>query len=120
MKTKPRKRIAARSKRMQAAMRLYNKMRKEWLKTRRCFCATPPYVGCTDRIDIHHSRGRISTLLIDQRYWIALCRYHHYMVDRNPIWARNAGMLAQPGDWNRVPKDDETARLKALLKEAGA
>jgi hypothetical protein len=41
--------------------------------------------------DVHHSKGRIGTLYLDKRYWIALSREGHKYVEENPQWARENG-----------------------------
>lgn len=41
--------------------------------------------------DIHHMKGRIGSLLLDTRYWVALSREGHKFVEENPEWARKNG-----------------------------
>jgi len=41
--------------------------------------------------DIHHKKGRIGSLLLDTRYWVALSREGHKFVEENPIWAKENG-----------------------------
>ena len=41
--------------------------------------------------DVHHSKGRIGTLYLDKRYWIALSREGHKYVEEHPEWARENG-----------------------------
>lgn len=41
--------------------------------------------------DVHHSKGRIGSLLLDTRYWIALSREGHKQVEENPEWAKENG-----------------------------
>ena len=41
--------------------------------------------------DVHHSKGRIGSLLLDTRYWIALSREGHKQVEENPGWAKENG-----------------------------
>jgi len=41
--------------------------------------------------DIHHSKGRIGSLFLDERYWIALSREGHKRVEENPEWAKENG-----------------------------
>lgn len=66
--------------------------------------------------DVHHSRGRAGTLLIDVRFWKAVSRRGHYWIDDHPKEARAMGLLCEPGEWNRPPRDAETARLKQLMR----
>lgn len=41
--------------------------------------------------DIHHKKGRIGSLLLDERYWVALSREGHKYVEENPDWAKEHG-----------------------------
>lgn len=65
--------------------------------------------------DVHHSRGRAGTLLLDVRFWKAVARKSHDWIQAHPEEARARGLLCQPGEWNRPPRDAETARLRALM-----
>lgn len=50
--------------------------------------------------EVHHMRGRLGTLLRDQRFWIALSKQGHRWVHEHPAEARRLGFLCQPGEWN--------------------
>lgn len=41
--------------------------------------------------DVHHSKGRVGSLFLDTRYWIALSREGHKKVEENPEWAKENG-----------------------------
>lgn len=41
--------------------------------------------------DVHHMKGRIGSLLLDTRYWVALSREGHKYVEENPEWAKENG-----------------------------
>lgn len=41
--------------------------------------------------EIHHKKGRIGDLFLDERYWIALSREGHQYVEENPEWAKENG-----------------------------
>jgi len=41
--------------------------------------------------DVHHKKGRIGSLLLDTKYWVALSRSGHRFVEENPIWAKENG-----------------------------
>jgi hypothetical protein len=41
--------------------------------------------------DIHHKKGRVGELFLDERYWIALSREGHQHVEDNPEWAKENG-----------------------------
>lgn len=54
--------------------------------------------------EVHHTRGRAGALLTAEEFWLALCRRCHCWVHDNPGKAREAGLLCQPGEWNKVPR----------------
>jgi hypothetical protein len=66
---------------------------------------------------IHHSRGRSGTLLIDGRFFKGVCLSGHEFIADHPDMARRLGLLAQRGDWGRAPDDAETRRLKSLIQD---
>lgn len=41
--------------------------------------------------DVHHKKGRIGDLLLDEKHWIALSREGHNYVEDNPEWAKENG-----------------------------
>ena len=41
--------------------------------------------------EVHHKKGRIGKLLLDQRFWIALSTEGHRQVELNPEWAKENG-----------------------------
>lgn len=67
--------------------------------------------------EIHHVRGRAGTLLLDERFWKALCSTAHDFVHENMAMAREVGLLCQVGEWNTAPDDDATRRLKCLIED---
>ena len=50
--------------------------------------------------DVHHSRGRAGTLLLDWRYFKGVCRCCHDWIGENPTEARAEGFLCAAGLWN--------------------
>lgn len=40
---------------------------------------------------VHHKKGRIGSLLLDQRYWLAVSPEGHRQIENNPIWAKEKG-----------------------------
>ena len=56
---------------------------------------------CAPSFDVHHSRGRtIGSLLVDQRYFKALCRRCHDLAGNRVEWAREKGVTCEDGKWN--------------------
>lgn len=51
---------------------------------------------------VHHMRGRLGPLLLDQRYWLGVCDEGHRWIDANRAKAREMGWLCKVGDWNRI------------------
>lgn len=60
--------------------------------------------------DVHHSRGRLGPLLMDQRFWIPVCRTCHDWIGSNPDAARkltwkSIAVLCAKGEWNSPPAE---------------
>jgi len=60
--------------------------------------------------DIHHSRGRLGSLLSDTRFWIPTCRTCHAWIDSNRNAAREltwngVPVLCEKGEWNSPPAE---------------
>jgi hypothetical protein len=110
----PRKRIRGRSKRMMKLMAYYRMRRLEFLSDH-------PYCQCHHKpcyaSQVHHSRGRNGTLLLDERFWMALCSAAHDLVKEQPETARRIGLLAKRGEWNVAPQDAQTEQLRQLMIE---
>lgn len=112
--TATRTRIRPRSRRMTKLMAYYNERRAAFLlKHPRCKWHTTP---CKAN-QVHHSRGRVSTLLLDERFWIPLCAGAHDFVGEHPNMAREQKLLCAVGDWNRAPHDAVTRKLQEKIKE---
>lgn len=71
-------------------------------------CQVWPMKGNRKRpsVDVHHMRGRFGSLLIDQRFWMAVSREAHDEIHRHPDAARRAGYLCPKGQWNVPVKCD--------------
>lgn len=41
--------------------------------------------------DVHHKKGRVGSLFLDTKHWIALSREGHKFVEENPEWAKENG-----------------------------
>lgn len=52
--------------------------------------------------EVHHQKGRIGKLLLDQRFWIALSTEGHRQVELNPEWAKENGFSL-----SRLENDNE-------------
>jgi hypothetical protein len=110
---KPR-RIRPVSKRRQQVLKIYRNLRKAFLAVNK-YCAV---FGGEKATQVHHGRGRISTLLIDMRFWHAVSQRGHEWIGRNPEAARCHRWLCKLGEWNSPPNDETTRRLKLLMLSA--
>lgn len=58
---------------------------------------------CNRLNEIHHTRGRAGSLLLDERFWLPLSKQGHRWVHENMNEARKHGWLCELGKWN-VPE----------------
>jgi hypothetical protein len=98
-----RKRINPVSARRKRANAIYVKLKRVWLANH-----TTCEVTGEPATEVHHRRGRVGTLLIDTRFWMAVSRVVHGLIHRQPATARSEGWIAPTGKWNVPPKDEET------------
>jgi len=110
-----RTRIRPRSRRMTKLMAYYNEIKA-------IFLSAHPTCEVHDAhthpaTQVHHSRGRAGTLLLDVRYWKAVCSGAHEWIGAQPQDARRTGFLCAKGDWNRAPQDADTRKLRDLIKD---
>lgn len=56
-------------------------------------------------LELHHSLGRAGTLLIDWRFFNALCSRCHNTVHIAVKEAQKEGWIGGPGQWNTPPRD---------------
>lgn len=94
---KPPKRLKSRSSAMMAKMKEYRAAKGRFLLANR-HCACCGISSCN--MELHHQRGRISTLLTDERFWLPLCPACHRWVHEHINEARERGLIAAPGEWN--------------------
>lgn len=53
--------------------------------------------------EIHHTRGRLGSLLTDKRYWLAVSKQGHRWIHSNITEARKRGWICEKGKWNVAP-----------------
>lgn len=66
----------------------------------RCWIA-----GCGQPSELHHVKGRVGKLLLDERHWVPLCHCHHIGalgVHRYHEAAMDKGLLGGMGEWNNI------------------
>lgn len=85
---------------------LYSVRRREYLGIYPR-CAVFPALRATQ---IHHSRGRLGPLLLDQRFWIPVSMAGHQWIDSHREEARKREWMGIPllcarGNWNALPPE---------------
>jgi len=74
------------SKKQSASLREYKKVREVYL------IANPNCERCgNEATDIHHKKGRIGNDLINDNYFMAVCRPCHTWIENNPKEAKQIG-----------------------------
>ena len=100
-------RIRARSTKTARRDREYTADAREFLAENPECQAGPvllPSAGCTGGSEqVHHMAGRVGALMLDRRYWRALCARCHGWVTDHPAEARAAGLSLHR---NQVGLDD--------------
>ncbi len=69
---------------------------EQYAKARLVFLAAHPECEVfpwSPSVDVHHVRGRIGAMLLDERYWMAVSRKAHDLIHENPNKARAKGWL---------------------------
>jgi len=67
---------------------VYNELRRLFLlrpENRVCPVTGEPTTDC------HHKKGRVGSLYLDTRYWLAVSREGHRQIEENPHWALEMG-----------------------------
>ncbi len=76
------------SKKRKVEMLKYSVLRTEFLaKKENQICP----ITKQPTTDIHHKRGRVGSLYLDTKHWIALSREGHKFVEENPEWSKQNG-----------------------------
>ncbi len=88
-KNKPaRKKLRQVSKKLREKMKIYAKLRKEFLAQHKACCVIVDGVAT----EIHHAKGR-GKYLLDTSTWLAVSREGHRWIHENPSEAENLGLL---------------------------
>lgn len=95
--------LAASPQNLKAMRAEYAKRKRKFLsENKACFCFGKLGVVCSKiATDVHHRNGRRGAMLIDVRYWIPVCRTAHNWIHGNIQSARELGLIALGGDWNK-------------------
>jgi hypothetical protein len=93
-RTKPtaqQKKIPPKSSKRITQDNLYGKKRKLFL-TAHSICKASIRGVCNGAAcDIHHMKGRIGDLFLDETYWLPVCRACHYWIEMRPEAAKELG-----------------------------
>ncbi len=82
------------SSRMKERLRLYYKVREDYLDGN---------IGCEAKLsgcngtatDIHHKAGKTGDLLFDDQYFLAVCRTCHFWIEEHPKDAKKRGLSVE-------------------------
>lgn len=85
---KPRKAVKKVSDKRLEENNQYKKLRLEFLSLPENTICPIKNIPTTD---IHHKKGRVGSLFLDTKYWVALSREGHKFVEENPEWAKENG-----------------------------
>lgn len=93
--TKPtvrQKRISPRSSKRSKEEAEYSRRRIAFL-ARHPICQANLLGICTRyATEVHHKKGRIGSLLLDVKHWLAACHHCHQWIELNPIKAKEMGL----------------------------
>ena len=79
------------SKKRAPQLREYSQRRKIYL------AHNPKCRVCSNRAsEIHHSQGRIGSMLNNEEHWVSLCRDCHHKAHMDRRWACSHGLLPKP------------------------
>jgi hypothetical protein len=67
---------------------IYSERRDKFLLNKWCAYHGQPCIPTT----VHHAKGRIGTLFLDERFWVPLCMQAHEWVEKNPNEAKDKGL----------------------------
>lgn len=72
------------------------KQEREYASRRKKFLARPENQRCRvfpelRATEVHHMKGRVGDLLLDEHYWLPVSREGHENIELNPEWAKQMG-----------------------------
>ena len=79
------------SKSMEVKLKEYSRRKKEFMSLpENKYCPVYPNRLATE---VHHSKGRIGSLLLNTEFWIAVSSDGHKFIHENDSWSRRKGYL---------------------------
>lgn len=95
-KTKPKKPLQKATKPISHFSRKQLRNLREYRKIRDKFLKENPncmFPECESRAtDLHQGAGRLGEKLTDVKYFKALCRHHHQIIEKSPEFAKSLGL----------------------------
>lgn len=85
------KRIPQASSKRKTQLLQYSISRKVFLNKYPKCQAHLPQVCTQISTDVHHMKGRVGALYLDERYWLSVCRGCHYWIEMRPEEAKVLG-----------------------------
>jgi len=71
--------------------KIYSTERKLFLAKYPICQAGIKYICTYSSKEVHHSKGRVGNLYLDQNHWVALCSECHQYLELNPLIAKELG-----------------------------
>lgn len=89
---KPEKKVKDKKYRIPKASKKREKENKQYLIQREKFLPGKfcPING-EQATEVHHMKGRIGKLLLDENYWLGVSSEGHDKIEKNPEWAKEMG-----------------------------
>lgn len=85
--SKPKAKIKPISDKRKELNKEYSRVREKFLLGRWCAYHGSPCIPT----EVHHGAGKIGDLLTDVRYFVAVCREAHRIIEERPKWAKEQG-----------------------------
>lgn len=102
---KPRRYLRRVSPKRRLLLAQYARLRRKFLHRHPlCQWALENYGTKEPATEVHHTRGRAGSLLLDTRFWKAVSHAGHVEIHNNVPFARELGFFCAPGQWNKPPK----------------
>lgn len=83
--------LAPRSKKRAKQESEYSNKRKIFMSAHSMCQANISGLCTSTSTDIHHVKGRVGELLLDESYWMSVCRACHQWIETHPVEATQLG-----------------------------
>lgn len=84
------------------------------------YCIVAEAIGAkrTLATDVHHQRGKVGPLYLDERFWLPVSRAGHRWIHDHPRESRALGLIGGP--WNHQPGPEVGSLDRAAILRRGA